>query len=188
MAVRPDMDYLIQYVRTLIDDHEDDSPDGPYFTDQEIQDRLDLTRKSFYVYQLEAKTTLVAGGAREYHDFHASRPFWEEGAVLQDRDGNTLTPDESDWLTGHWHFNADQETCYVYITGKAYDVYTACAGLIHNLVSRLRKEFNFTADGMTIQRITQVKDLECQANNFRRMAWSLSNGSQLKLTRSDIVG
>ena len=186
MAVRPDMEYLIQYVRTLIDDHEED-PDGAYFSDQDIQDRLDLTRKSFYIFKLEAKPTLVAGGAKEYHDFQASRPFWEENAVLQDRDGTTLTPDDSDWLTGAWHFDTEPDSC-VYITGKSYDVYSACANLIDNLVSRLRKEFNFTADGMTIQRITQVKDLKCQAESFRRMSWSLSNGSQLKLVRSDIVG
>lgn len=187
MAVRPDMEYLIEYVRTLIDDHEIDE-DGPYFSDQDIQDRLDLTRKSFYVYSLSAKQTLVAGGAKEYHDYEAHRPFWEENAILQDRDGNTLTPDDSDFLTGHWHFDDDQETCHVYITGRAYDVYSACANLIDNLVSRLRKEFNFTADGMTIQRITMVKDLKCQAESFRRMSWGLSNGSQLKLVRSDIVG
>jgi len=181
------MDYLIQYVRTLIDDHEED-PDGPYFTDQDIQDRLDLTRKSYYVHPLEAKRTLASDSTYEYHDYHASRPFWEDGVVLQKRDGTTLTPTTSDLLTGHWHFSADQETCYVYITGRAYDVYSACANLLMNLVSRLRKEFNFTADGMTIQRIAQVEDLICQSKKFREMSWGLSNGSQFKLVRTDIVG
>lgn len=187
MAVREDMGYLIQYVRTLVDDHDED-PGGPYFTDQDIQDRLDLTRKSFYTHRLDAKETLVSGGTFEYHDYHAARPFWESDAVLQKGNGTTLTPDTSDWLTGHWHFNADQATDSVYITGKAYDVYGACAGLLSNLISRLRKEFNFTADGMTIQRITQVEDLNRQADMYRRMSWGLSNGSQLKLYRSDIQG
>lgn len=187
MAVRTTMEYLIEYVRTLIDDHEEDS-DGPYFSDQDIQDRLDLTRKSFYVHPLKAEETLVAGGLKEYHDYHAARHFWEEGAVLQSRNGTELEPDESDWLTGHWHFDDDQDTCHVYITGRAYDVYGACANLMGNLISRLRKEFNFTADGMTIQRIAQVEDLKCQAEMFRRMSWSLSNGSQLKLVRTDIQG
>jgi hypothetical protein len=180
------MDSLITRVRHLINDHESDG--DAYFTDQEIQDRLDLNRRDIYNLKLDAPPTIVAGGATEYHDFHSLFPFWEEGTVLKDCQGNTLTPNTSDYLTGHWSFTAAQESLPVLITGKRYDVYGSCAGLLIALVSKLRREFNFTADGLTVQRITQVRDLQDQASMFRSMSWASGNASQIKLVRTDIVG
>lgn len=187
MAVRITMDHLIKYVRTLIDDHEEDT-DGAYFTDQDIQDRLDLNRRNLYREPLIGSETLAAGGTTEYHDYHSTWPFWESSTILQDAQGTPLTPDESDFLTGYWHFDTDTELYCLYLTGRRYDVYGTCAGLLINLVSRLRKEFNFTADGLTIQRITQVRDLQEQAEMYRRMSWASGNATQVKLVRKDITG
>lgn len=185
MAVRPTMDYLIQYVRDLIDDQEDADP---YFTDQHIQDRLDLNRRDLYMHELTPADTLVAGGKIEYHSFHSRWPFWETDVVLQNPQGTALTPTTSDTLTGHWYFSTAQTTLPVYLTGKRYDVYGACASLLTNLISRLRHEFNFTADGMTIQRIQQVRDLRDQAAEFKRMSWGSGNATTIKLTRKDVRG
>jgi hypothetical protein len=186
MAVRSSMDYLIEYVRHLIDD--DDADGEAYFTDQEIQDRLDLNRRNLYQTKLDAAPTLVSGGGTEYHDFHSTHPFWEKDVVLQDYQGTTLDPDTADYLTGHWHFTTEPDSLPVLLTGKRYDVYGTCASLLTALISKLRKEFNFTADGLTVQRITQVRDLQDQAALYRQMSWGSGNGSQLKLVRKDIVG
>jgi hypothetical protein len=158
------------------------------FSDQEIQDRLDLNRRDLYQMELNSAPTLVSGGSTEYHDFHSTYPFWEEDATLQDSQGNTLSPDTSDYLTGHWHFNTEPDNTTVLLTGKRYDVYGTCASLLTALAVRLRKDFNFTADGLTVQRITQVRDLMDQAAMYRSMSWGSGNGSQIKLIRKDIVG
>lgn len=183
MAVRSTMEYLITYVRLLINDSASED-----FTDQEIQDRLDLNRRDLYQVKLNSQPTLVAGGSTEYHDFHSTYPFWEEDVVLQDYQGNTLTASTSDYLTGHWHFNTEPDNYPVLLTGKRYDVYGTCASLLTALAVRLRKDFNFTADGMTVQRITQVRDLMDQAAIYRQMSWGSGNASQIKLVRKDIVG
>lgn len=180
MAVRPTMDYLITFVRELIND-----PAGAsqQYTDQQIQDRLDLNRMDVYIEDLREADTLTTAGRIEWHDFYSKLPFWEEDAVIQEINGVTLTPDDSNFLLGRWHFNAHQPFPIV-ITGKVYDMYTVAADFLLISISTLRNAFNWTADGTTVQRISQVKDLQSQAAEFRSKGWSWAK--QIKLVRKDL--
>lgn len=182
MPVRPEMQYIIDFVREQIHD-----TDAEQYTDQQIQDRLDLHRVDLYSHQLRAADTLSSTGTYEWKDFYSKYRFWEEGAVLQAPNGTVLTPTTSEWLIGRWTFATHQNQLPVSATGRVYNVYMACAKLLFQWENTLRQQFNFTADGLTVQRISQVKDLHSLGMTFQAMAWG-GPGTTVKMVRKDIRG
>lgn len=187
MAIRSEMQYIIDFARELIHDV-DTTGSNEFFTDQQIQDRLDLHRLDAYSLKLRAADTLVAGGTIEWHDFFAPYPFWEEGAVIQQLDGTTKTPDISDWRVGKWTFTTKQEQPLV-IRGRCYNVYMAASKLAFQMMQEMRNQFNFTADGLTVQRIAQIKETQQLATSLNQMGWGgVGPGTQVQLVRKDIRG
>lgn len=182
MAVRPGVQYLIDYVRELIHDTE-----RVQYTDQQIQDRLDMTRLDLYMHQLSQTDTLTTTGTIEWKDFYSKYPFWEEDPTLQKPTGATLTPTTKEPMIGRWTFATAQTEVPVLATGRVYNVYSVCAKLLFQWESTLRNQFNFTADGLTVQRIAQVRDLHSLALTYQAMAWG-NTGTQIKLVRKDIRG
>jgi hypothetical protein len=79
MAVRTTMANLILQVRDLLAD-----PAGASqtFTDQQIQDALDLRREDVRTYPLRGEPTFSAGGPLSYLDYYADCVVWEDGATL----------------------------------------------------------------------------------------------------------
>lgn len=181
MAVRPSMQYLIDYVRELINDTDRDQ-----YTDQQIADRLDMNRTDLYQARLTAAQTLSTEGLQESKEFFSKNGFWEDNAVVQSTDGTVLTPTTFEPLIGRWTFAAHQNLGVI-VTGRVYNVYGVCAKLLFQWESAIRNQFNFTADGLTVQRISQVKDLHSLAETYNSMAWG-SSGTQVKLVRKDIRG
>lgn len=182
MPVRATMQYIIDFVHTLID-----VPGEEPLADQEIQDLLDLNRKDFYQKPLKAAETLSLTGDNERHDFWASFSFWEEDAVIQDRRaGTVVTADEDNYLLGMWHFDDDQPLELV-VTGKVYNVYWVASKCALRLVQTMRGDFNFTADGLTVQRIAQIRDLTSLAKDLSTQGWA--GGIQtIKMVRKDLRG
>lgn len=181
MPVRPTCQYLIDYVRELIND-----PSGTgVLTDQQIQDRLDLSRQDVYAMELTAARTLTSTGTIEYHDFYSKFTFWETDAMIQNRSGVVKTADESSYLIGRWHFNSDVTDAPLVVTGRYFDVYGVCSKLLTQIVSELRTEFNFSVDGLTVDRVSQIKNLQILATQYAGMSWG-GAASQIKLVRKDI--
>jgi hypothetical protein len=187
MAVRASMQFLIDYVRELINDT-DTVGNTEYFTDQQIQDRLDQHRLDAYLLPLTPVETLETNGQITWHDFFMPHPYWETDVLIQKLTGVAATPDTSDYRVGKFHFiTAVNETLVA--TGRCYNVYMACSKLCFQLEAQLRNQFNFTADGLTIQRITQVRDLHSQGVTFASMGWGgVGGGTQTKLVRKDMRG
>lgn len=189
MAVRPTMQYLVDYVRDLIGD----PSSGGVFSDQQIQDRLDLNRLDVYNKTICAADTLTSTGSYAWHDFFAPVGFWETDALLQRIDGPTLTADVSNYLLGNWHFNTALNVDEIVVTGRAYNVYSTCAKLCVSMQNELRTSFNsFTADGLTVQRVGRIADLRSLADDFSAMAWGWGWDdeitAQIRLVRRDIRG
>lgn len=182
MAVRASMEYIIAYVRDLIRD-----PAAEKFTDQQIQDELDLYRLDLYAEDLKRGRSLVPGNKVEYHDFHSRFGFWEEDAFLQQAAGELVTPDDSNYLLGRWHFDVHQDKQLV-ATGKVYNLYAVASNLCTMMISDLRDQFNWTADGTTIQHISQARDLQNLARRYSEKAWGWGNTGQITLKRKDIRG
>lgn len=182
MAVRPEIQYLIDFVRELI--YDTDEPRE--YTDVQIQDHLDMNRLDLYTHKLTGAGSLSTSGTTEYKDFFSNYTFWEEDVVLQKPDGTVLTPTTAQPKLGKWQFSDAQQTD-ILATGRVYNVYGVCSKLLFQWETTMRNQFNFTADGITVQRINQVKDLHSLALTFRAMAWG-TFGSQSKLVRKDIRG
>lgn len=183
MAVRPSMEFIITFVRELIGDPDDGNSQ---YTDQQIQDRLDLNRMDLYRDKLKSADTLTETGYIEWHDFFARLPFWETDFQIQEVDGTSKTPDVSEPLIGKFHFNDHQPTPLV-ISGKVYNVYGVAATLLTVWSSTLKNQISsWTADGTTISRIGRIKSFNDLSSQYRSMAWGWGDYNQIKLVRKDL--
>lgn len=182
MPVRASMGYIITFVRELIND----TSGTPKWTDQQIQDRLDLNRLDLYGDDLKSGNTLDTDGTIDYKDFFARLPMWETDYVIQKLGGVVVTPDTAEPLIGKFHFNTHQEEPLV-ITGKVYNVYGVASTLITMWIAEIRSQIqSWSADGTTIQRIGQVKNMQDLAAKYYAMSWGWGNSTQVKLVRKDL--
>lgn len=183
MAVRTSMSYLITFVRDLIND-----PAGATqkYTDQQIQDRLDLNRLDLYISDLDEVDTLTSDGHIEWHDFFARLPFWETDYTIQQLNGVSATPNVAEPLIGKFHYTAHQAHPLV-ITGKVYNLYGVAATLMTMWIAEIRAQIqSWTADGTTVQRIGQVSSMQKLADKYFEMAWGWGGSTQIKLVRRDL--
>lgn len=181
MAVRSSMSYIISFVRELIQD-----PDAVQFTDQQIQDRLDLNRMDLYNDTLSPQDTVTSIGTIEYHDWFSRYSFWETDYLIQKLNGPTATPDVAEPLIGKFHYTANQLQPLI-ITGKAYNVYGVASTVLYMWVATLRSQItSWTADGTTVQRTGQIKTMNDLAAKYASMAWGWGNSTQIKLVRKDL--
>lgn len=186
MAVRTTMAYLIQFVRDLLNDLD---PTNYKFSDQQIQDKLDLARLDLYMSPLHVVDQLAANGFIEWHDFFCRLPFVENDFTIQLTSGPFVTPDVAETLIGKFHFNANQTMPSMYINGKVYNVYGVGATLMDMWVADIRSQISsWTADGTTVQRAGQIKSMQSLADRYRGMAWGFGNSTQIKLRRRDLKG
>lgn len=183
MAVRTSMEYIIEFVRTLI--HDTDNTNYQ-FTDQEIQDRLDMHRLDLYQDCLRPADTLSATGYIEWYDFFSRYGFWEEDYLVQTSSGPEAVPDSVELLVGKFHYN-DPRTDVLVITGKVYNVYGVAAKLLATWIASVKGQIqSWTADGTTIQRINQVNAMNSLVETYLAMAWGWGNSTQVKLRRRDL--
>lgn len=183
MAVRASMEYIITFVRELIND-----PAGSTekFTDEQIQARLDLKRLDVYGECLRAADKLHTDGTYLWTDFFAKKPFWETNVIIQKAGGALRTPDEADCLVGKFVYNVHQNDPLV-ISGRVYNVYAVAANLLTVWVGELRGQItSWTADGTTVQRTGQLKSMNDLASQYRSLAWGWGNQTQVKLVRKDL--
>ena len=183
MAVRESMEYIIEFIRELIND-----PEGPnaQFTDQQIQDRLDMGRLDIYQECLRSADTRTPQGNIEWHDFFSRYAFWEDDYLIQIINGQPNPPDSAELLVGKFTYIANQ-TQPLIITGRVYNVYGVAASLLTSWVATLRGQItSWTADGTTIQRIGQIRDMRALASDYASRAWGWGNSTQVKLRRRDL--
>lgn len=159
---------LITFVRQRIGD----TGATPTFTDNQVQDALDRSQIVIRYALATRAPTIAPNGIVDvsaYKDYYANEGFWESDVALYDSAYNTLTPDTSDFLTGHWVFNAGVLPV-VWIVGKTYDVYAAAADLLEEQSALVALQFDFTADGNTYHRSQQAAALQKLAAVYRRQA------------------
>lgn len=163
MAIRSSMNTLVDRVRLLI---ADTGGTGQVFSDQEIQDALDVHGSSIRYMALTEMPTIAAGGAVSYLDFYADYGNWEENAVLVDSAYNVLTPATSETHTGHWT-TSTQPTLPVMISGAVYDVYAAAADLLEAWAGKVKLDFDFSTQGQAFTRSQKIKALLDMAQVYR---------------------
>ncbi len=153
------------------------------FSDQEIQDFLDLHRTHVRYLPLDEAPT-YSGSTVGYYDYVTDRGHWEADVVVQDGAYGTLAPDSIDLLTGHVHFTVSQ-TPPVLITGKVYDVYAAAVDLLEAWQAKVALEYNFSAEGQSFQRSQKLAQLAALAETYRKRIRAAGGGLTV-LTREDM--
>jgi hypothetical protein len=186
MAVRSTMANLITRVRLMVFD-----PAGAsqFFTDQQIQDRLDYSRQDIRYESLSIAPTIVNIASTNnqpstiYADYYSSWGDWEEDAVLQGQDtsGNAwkvLTPVASDYLVGHFQFEltpfvngtvpGQLPPCF--ITGKTFDPNCAAADLLEFWAASLACAYDINVDGQSLKRSQMMQGKLMMSQYYRRLA------------------
>ena len=140
---RAAMASIITLVRGLIND-----PAGAsqQFTDDAIEDQLDLTR----TYRLKEELTALPEPAGTQLKFKSEHRYWESDVSLSDPAGTVLTPASSDPISGYFVFGSTQSA--VYATGFTYDVYAAAAELLTLWAGSIEQDvLKFSADGSSYE-------------------------------------
>ena len=143
MAARTSMAGLITLVRGLIND-----PAGAsqQFTDDAIEDQLDLTR----TYRLKEELTALPEPAGTQLKFQSAYRYWESDLSLTNSAGTVLSPTSSDPISGYFVFGSTQVS--VYATGFTYDVYAASAELLSLWAGSIEQDIlKFSADGSSYE-------------------------------------
>ena len=121
---------LIGRVRTLLDA----LPNADFrFSDEQIQDALDVRRMEYRYLVLDAHPTKTSSGTT-YKTYTAPVGDWDTATALYDYSFAALTPDETDCITGRWAFNTEP-TRPVYLVGYTYDRYGAAADLLEQMMA-----------------------------------------------------
>jgi len=163
-VVRESTRELLDYLREMINDPVSGSET---FTDNRLQDFLDLHRTDARQMLLFAADTVNNHGTVEWFDFYAQIPFWEADAVFQSPTWQYLTPTRSDFLSGNWSF-ATSQTLPVRITGKYFDMNAAAIDALTRMESLERGTFNFSADGLSIQRLQKLENIRSLRKEYER--------------------
>ena len=167
MAVRSTMSDLIAKVRLMIGDI---AGATQFFADQDVQNSLDETREDRRYEELIMAPTIVNNSYTQgeasliYADYYSTDGFWEADATLQANYGGqswvVVTPVTSDYLVGHWTFEANVFTSGtapgqyppVFITGKIMDVYASAADLLTMWAGALAGAYDISVDGQNLRR------------------------------------
>ncbi len=185
MPVRSTMSPLITRVRLMINDPAGGSPQ---FQDQDIQDTLDETRDDIRYEGLTIAPSIVNIASTNnqastiFADYYSKFQWWESDVVLQGYSNGaawvTLTPVSSDYIVGHWMFEATPfvngtvpgQLPPIFATGKVYDLNYAAADLLELWAATLSGSYDVTVDGQTLRRSQLMAAKLNMANFYRRKA------------------
>lgn len=199
-VLRASMADLITEVRTMIND-----PSGAsqQFSDLDVQIRLDRYRDDIRYEALQIAPSIVNAASTNnvaqtiFADYYSAYGWWENDVTLQGNNITTgaawilLTPVSSDYVAGHWTFEANIFTAGtapgqyppVFATGKIYDLNAAAADLLEMWAITKVGKFDATVDGQTLRRSQLYTQLKDAANLYRRQA----RPRIAHLVRSDIA-
>lgn len=196
------MSDLITRTRLMIADLAGNSQ---FFTDHDVQDRLDANRDDVRYEGLAIAPSIVNlastsnSASTIFADYYSKYGWWESDVVLQGQ-GPTglpwivLTPLTSELLLdqAHWQFETSVFTSGtvpgqlppVFATGKIYDVYAAAADLLTFWAAALSSAYNISVDGQSLQRSQLMTAKLTLADLYRRQ----SRPKIAKLVRRDVMG
>lgn len=157
---RESMTSIIAFVRGLLSVSEAD------FSDDDIQTALDTTRRFYKYLPLRAVPTLAHNGPTQYFEYLASDDYWEDGYALTDSDYTALSDTGSEPLLGVFRFTSSQDPP-LFLSGHAYDAYTAAALVAERWAARLSLDFDFSTDGGSYSRSQKASALRATAADLR---------------------
>jgi hypothetical protein len=166
MPVRQTMAELIARLRSLISDEDAE----PVFSDDTLQEALDLRRTEHRYAYLNALPTIAHGGVVTYTDHEAGLGNWEANEKLFDYSFQELTVADggADHITGRWTLTTSQPV--VLIKGFSYDLYAAAADVLEKWASRVKLEVDFQINRRQFMDSQQRQALLELAKTYRAQA------------------
>lgn len=163
------MTALITRVRSLI---ADPSGAGEVFSDDTIQEALDITRLNVRYAQLRPAPSITGAGVITYTDYWADIGDWEADVTLWNGAFTEVTPATADLVTGHWTFDvaAPGQVPPLFILGKSYDAYAASADLLDRWSAMLAGDYDFSGAGQSFRRSQAFQAKSDLAARYRRLA------------------
>lgn len=189
MPVRSSMSQIIARVRTMI---QDPSGANQFFDDQTIQDTCDEGVDFIRYEPLQIVPTIINTASTSnqptviFIEYLSQFQWWESDVVLEGTNTTThaawvvLTPTESDYINGHFFFQASATEFTapiapgqyppVFATGKVYDLYRASADLLEFWGASLAGAYDIVADGQNLRRSQLMQAKLTLANLYKRKA------------------
>lgn len=137
-----------------------------YWSDNSMQDILDIHRRDIVFAPTGVLPKVVSGGTLQYYDYVIPYSYLETTAggtdifVLQDSTGATLSASlwSADYRRGKITFSSNTNGTSVYMTGRSYDINAAAADVWRRKAAHYAPtSFNFSTDNHSISR-AQVYD------------------------------
>ena len=189
MTARANIDDLIQKLRVFT------NAGTAYFTvssttywsDDQLQDELDKTRKSVNYEPMQAIPTYGIGGTATYTEYRTGLADWEKSPVIQDEGGTTLTAGTAtanysfDDNIGVVTFVSDTEGKTRYITGNVYNVEMAAAKVWEQKAALYATQFDFSTDNHSIKKSQVILQCKEMAKYYQSRAGVI----QVEMVRSD---
>lgn len=183
MSARPTLQTLVNRVRTMIAD--DGTLQAQVFTDDTIQEYLDLNRDDVRSLRLTEVPQMTYQGPVLFLDFYSPvGGNWEEDEMLQNGSWKDVTADvvTKDRIVGKWTF-ATMPIWPIFITGKRFDLYGAAADLMELWASRLKLKFSFSSGNQRMELQQQMQAVLQMAAEFRAKAQPKS----ARISRDDMA-
>ena len=135
-----------------------------YWSDDQIQDILDIHRRDVVFEQLQMYPNQVASGSLSYLDYRSGFGFFEETTggtavfYVQDSTGSTISSGyTADYRRGTALFSSDQRGTVYYLTGRSYDLQAAAADLWRRKGAHYATAFDFSTDNHSVTRSQAYK-------------------------------
>lgn len=171
------------------------------FTQQQVQDYLDANRDDIRYEPLTIGPSIVNLPSTNnmastiFADYYSKYSWWEQDVILQGYYGGqawvVLTPVVSEYLVGHWSFEANVFTAGtvpgqlppVFATGKIYDIYASAADLLEFWSAIYTASYDVTVDGQSLRRSQlMLNKLELAAKYRQRAKPKLA-----RMSRGDVL-
>ena len=156
-----------------------------YWTDDHLQNELDLYQMYVNFLQMKAIPSTGASLAITYTRYETGLTDWEKAPIIQNENGTTIADTEYtfDANTGVVVFDSDTTGISRYITGYVYNVERAAAGIWTKKAAHAAKGFDFSTDNHSIKR----SQVSMQYMDMARFYGKQAGSKTISIYRGDDV-
>ena len=164
-----------------------------YWSDNALQDVLDLNRRDIVFAPLAAFPRIISGGTLQYYEYRSAYNFLEATTggtaifYIQDSTGATAGTAlwNADYRRGVVTFVSDVQGTAFYLTGRSYDLNGAAAAIWRKKAAHYAPtSFNFSTDNHSINREQVYEHCKEMASQFDGQSWTSIRSSEMY--RSDM--
>ncbi len=191
MAARTGMANLILLLRGYVDAGSADYTiaGASYWTDDQLEDVLDIHRVDIWREPLSIIETYTSGGTIEYKHYQSEYTNYEEttgGSLIfwiEEADGDKITSGYTpDYLRGHLTFDSDTEGTPYYLSGRTYDLNAAAADIWRRKAAHYGASFSFSTDNHRIDKGALIRNALQMSDVYSRLSGPVTS----TLYRSDV--